>query len=360
MIQAMEPFHATRLGVLMEPDPNDPREAGGVLNPALARGRDGQLYLFPRLVAAGNYSRIGIARVVLDAHGDPVGVERLGLALEPVESYEKNSETGGGVEDPRITFVEPLDCYLMTYTAFSEAGPRIALASSRDLFHWERLGLVQFTRLGDIDFGAVNNKDAVIFPEFVHDPEGRPSLGLIHRPLFPGTKPTDAMAQQRIHHESLWISYCAAADLLELGHWEFGQHHRLLSPRASWERIKVGAGAPPILTRLGWLLVYHGVGGSLQHRHFHYSAGAAVLDARNPCRVVYRSPHPILAPGPQEHSGVVPDVVFPTGLDRRTDIGQPSRFDMYFGMADDRIGVASFRIPRSLTLPAGEDEHRAA
>ena len=76
-----------RLGIVMEPDLGDPREAWGVLNPAAARGADGELYLFPRLVAEGNYSRIGRARVLFD-DGAPVGVERLGLALEPEEDWE--------------------------------------------------------------------------------------------------------------------------------------------------------------------------------------------------------------------------------------------------------------------------------
>jgi beta-1,2-mannobiose phosphorylase / 1,2-beta-oligomannan phosphorylase len=45
------PFALKRLGVVMEPQPGDPNEAWGVLNPAAARGLDGELYLFPRLVA---------------------------------------------------------------------------------------------------------------------------------------------------------------------------------------------------------------------------------------------------------------------------------------------------------------------
>ena len=73
--------------------------------------------------------------------GDPVGVERLGIALEPEADYELRPD-GGGCEDPRITFIEPLRRYVMTYTAVSSRGPRIALAVSEDLFHWERLGLV--------------------------------------------------------------------------------------------------------------------------------------------------------------------------------------------------------------------------
>ena len=63
-LSATRPFQLQRLGVVMEPEAGNPMEAEGVLNPASARGRDGQLYLFPRLVARGNYSRTGMARVV--------------------------------------------------------------------------------------------------------------------------------------------------------------------------------------------------------------------------------------------------------------------------------------------------------
>lgn len=111
----------------MEPEPGNPSEAEGVLNPAVARGRDGRLYLLPRLVARGNRSRIGIARVRFDAAGDPAGVERLGIALEPAADYERN-----GCEDPRVAFFAPLDLYVMAYTAFSDRGPRVALAVSPD------------------------------------------------------------------------------------------------------------------------------------------------------------------------------------------------------------------------------------
>ena len=63
---------ARRLGVVMEPNPGDPREAGGVCNPGCARGPDGELYLLPRLVAEGNVSRVGLARVRFqDGRPDP-------------------------------------------------------------------------------------------------------------------------------------------------------------------------------------------------------------------------------------------------------------------------------------------------
>ncbi|RPJ51736.1 MAG: glycosidase, partial [Methanobacteriota archaeon] len=125
----MMPFQLQRLGIVMEADSRNAYEAGGVLNPGGVRGPDGQLYLFPRLVAQGNFSRIGIARVEFNGNGNPIGAERLGIALEPEAEYELRPD-GGGCEDPRITFVEELERYVMSYTAFGPAGPRIALAAS--------------------------------------------------------------------------------------------------------------------------------------------------------------------------------------------------------------------------------------
>ena len=95
----MHAFELQRLGLVMEPEPGNPLEAEGVLNPAAVRGRDGHLYLFPRLVARGNYSRIGIARVRFNEAGDPTGVERLGVALEPEAEYERRPDGSGGCED---------------------------------------------------------------------------------------------------------------------------------------------------------------------------------------------------------------------------------------------------------------------
>ena|ERR1022692_2095186 len=135
-----------RLGMVMAPEPGNPHEVEGVLNPGAARGPDGELYLFPRLVAKGNYSRIGIARVRFNEVGNPTGVERLGIALEPESDYELRPG-GGGCEDPRVTFVGPLQRYLLTYTAWSSHGPRIALAVSEDIFLW-RPPWTRYFRLG--------------------------------------------------------------------------------------------------------------------------------------------------------------------------------------------------------------------
>jgi beta-1,2-mannobiose phosphorylase / 1,2-beta-oligomannan phosphorylase len=252
----MSEFKLQRLGQIMEPEPGNPQEVEGILNPAAVRGPDGRLYLFPRLVAKGNYSRIGIARVRFNEAGDPSGVERLGIALEPETDYERLPDGGGGCEDPRITFVEPLQRYVMTYAALSPSGPRIALAMSEDLFHWERIGLATFEPFQSIDFVNVDNKDASIFPVAIPNHAGKMQLAMLHRPLFPGTRPeeTACQAESRMvdrEHESIWISYCPMAlEGSEPHHLGlFNSHHRLATPVSPWEKLKIGGGTPPILTK---------------------------------------------------------------------------------------------------------------
>jgi predicted GH43/DUF377 family glycosyl hydrolase len=106
------------------------------------------------------------------------------------------------------------------------------------------------------------------------------------------------------------------------------------------------------------MIVYHGVseaaGTRSNGRHLCYSAGVMVLSKQHPRVVRYRSIEPVLTPIlPQERDGTVANVVFPTGIDRRDDLGTPDRFDVYYGMADNRIGVGRLDLPDH--LPAGAD-----
>jgi predicted GH43/DUF377 family glycosyl hydrolase len=349
-----------RIGQIMELEPGNPHEVEGVLNPGAARGPDGGLYLFPRLVAKGNYSRIGIARVKFNGAGDPCGVERLGIALEPEADYERLPNGGGGCEDPRVTYVEPLKRYVMAYSALSYVGPRIALAISEDLFHWRRMGLATFAPYDGIDFVHVNNKDASLFPVAGPNHAGKMQLAMLHRPLFPGTLPEETVCKSKsrvvdVERESIWISYCPLPpEGVEPRHLGlFNSHRRIATPVSPWECLKIGAGTPPIFTRHGWLIIYHGVSetpspGEVGHK-LCYSAGAMFLARHHPRQILYRSMEPVLEPElPQECQGTVPDVVFPTGIDRRNDLGLPDRFDVYYGMADSSIGVARLDLPDRL------------
>lgn len=356
----MKPFKLHRICTLMEPEAGNKLEEEGVLNPAVTRGPDGELYIFPRLVAKNNYSRIGIARVKFDKKGDPVGVERLGVVLEPEMDYEKRPNNRGGCEDPRITYIVAVEHYIMTYTAYGPYGPRIAMARSKDLFNWERLGLVHYSPHNGIDFNGIDNKDASFFPSVLPSPNNHRSIAMLNRPLFPGTRPEEIVKNNDVHHsdkqkESIWISYfnLKQGKHTSLENAKFTSHHCLAQPVYPWEDIKIGGGAPPILTKHGWLLVYHGV---QKHEDctkslpaFYYSAGIMILSETKPQKTLYHSPVPVLTPDlPEEKAGIVGNVVFPTGTDRRDDIGQPDRFDIYYGMADNRIGVAKMLIPDQL------------
>ena len=91
----------------------------------------------------------------------------------------------------RIPLAVSLSLIHISYTAWSPLGPRIALAVSEDIFHWRRLGLATFASADGIEFGNVDDKDASLFPAVIPDPSEQPELALLHRPLFPGTRPEE-------------------------------------------------------------------------------------------------------------------------------------------------------------------------
>jgi predicted GH43/DUF377 family glycosyl hydrolase len=132
-----------------------------------------------------------------------------------------------------------------------------------------------------------------------------------------------------------------------------------------WEKLKIGGGTPPILTKHGWLILYHGVSKMAEQgsdeRQLCYSAGVMVLSKEHPRTICYRSVEPGLTPElPEERHGIIANVVFPTGIDRRDDLGKPDRFDVYYGMADNRIGVARLDLPEHLPSGAAADLPEAA
>ena len=344
-------FTATRLGVIMSPRSGEPHESWGVVNPGGTRAPDGTMHLFPRLIAEGNYSRIGHARVRFDGE-TPVGVERLGVALEPHERYEMSSG-GGGVEDPRVVYVPLLKRYVMTYTAFVPYEPRVAIAVSTDLIRWERLGVLRYELDADEgDLNACGNKDAAFISDVVSDPQGVPSFAILHRPTTrlhfrrhqDGLAITSPPSGEETH-ENIWMSYVpAAAALADIGTLtSVRRHERVMAPEQPWEAKKVGTGAPPVRFPYGWVLPYHAV--SLLDGQSRYCMGVAVLDLEHPSRVLYRTPSPLLEPQTAyERNGLVDDVVFPSATDMRPD----GALDVYYGAADHVIAAARLSVPDML------------
>lgn len=317
-----------RLGIALAPL-HDELDAAGVLNPASARTRDGRLILYPRVVAYGNVSRIGIYE-----HQTDGTFVRRGMALEPSMPYEFRSQEGGyGCEDARVTFIPVLDRYLMCYTAFGPEGPRIALAESSDGYVWTRLGRVNFQRT---EFDGAHDKDAAFFPEPVLSPDGVTSLAFYHRP---------AAEREGILHEDIRIAYVPLAPVLEkLENLLHVDSSICVAPAAQpWGQVKVGGGTPPVRTEFGWLSLFHGVdrtaGETFSDKSFTYRAGILIHDLQSPHLLRYRSPAPILSPEThEERIGTVNSVVFPTAIDT-WEMPEGSAM-VYYGMADSTIGVA--------------------
>ncbi|MBC7336974.1 MAG: glycosidase, partial [Clostridia bacterium] len=187
-----------------------------------------------------------------------------------------------GVEDPRIVWLEELERYAITYTAFSERGPLVSLTMTKDFRTFERRGPIM----------PPEDKDSSLFPRRF---KGR--WLLIHRPM-PVTPGAGA---------HIWVSYSP-----DLTHW--GDHRILLEARQGgwWDARKIGLNTPPIETPEGWLIIYHGVrttaAGAI------YRLGLALLDLDEPTRVISRSDSWVFGPRElYERVGDVADVVFPCG-----------------------------------------------
>ena len=342
------PYRLTRVGTVMVPDPDRAEEAEGVLNPASGYGPDGRLYLLPRVVAQGNYSRVGLAEVLLD-EGVPVSVERRGVVLEPDEAWEHGADHGG-VEDPRVTWVPDLGVHIMTYVAYGPMGPRLALASSEDLRSWRRLGPVLFGYEPELqlDFNLFPNKDAVFFPEPVPGPDGEPCWAMLHRPMWDlgwirageGNVLPVGLDDPR---PGIWISYVPVEEVgKDVSRLVRLSGHRLVAlSQHGYEddQDRRWATAAPCPRGLA-VAASRRVGGDrpgfgLQQRLV-YSAGAMILSADDPGKVLARTSEPLMSPDhPEEQVGTVSNVVFPTCIEE-TSAGT----FVFYGMADARIGVA--------------------
>ena len=307
-----------------------PYPANTVFNPGAVRLKDGQTLLLVRVEDRRGVSHLSVARS-RDGLTDWVIAPQPALYPDP----EGHPEELWGVEDPRITWIEELDKYAVTYTAYSSNGPLVALATTRDFEVFERQGPIM----------PPEDKDAALFPRRFG---GR--WALIHRPV-PGGPPAKA---------NIWISLSE-----DMRH--FGDHMVLLEARdgSYWDAHKIGLSPPPIETPAGWLIIYHGerntAAGGI------YRLGLALLDLEHPAKVLRRGEEWVFGPtAPYELVGDVPNVVFPCG----TVVDEASgTLRMYYGAADSCVAVATANVaelvdwltthcpPHEQLLRAGE--HRA-
>jgi len=285
-------------------------ESAGTFNPSVLK-KDGKFVMLYRAQDRKGTSSLGYA-----TSDDGIHFTR---RLEPVMVAETPYEKGGGVEDPRLQKIG--DTYYLTYTGYNNVDgaaadkkdAQLCLATSADLVHWQRKGVIIPSFKGK--WNVKWTKSGAIAPEKINGKYWMYYLA-------------DAKGQDT----QMGVAY--SDDLL---HWVEALDHPVLASRAgSFDSQVVEPGPAPIITPQGIFLIYNGA-----DDHFVYSTGWVLFDKNDPTKVVARSSEPVFAPEKEwEKVGQVPNVVFVEGM-----VQDGNRWLFYYGAADKNVGVATAPVP---------------
>jgi predicted GH43/DUF377 family glycosyl hydrolase len=298
-------FKRGLMNPIITPNKDNAWEAKATFNPA-AVYLDGKIHILYRTLSSDDTSYIGYATSldgfsVSERLPDPIYIPR--------EDFEMKKVPGNsGCEDPRIVKIG--DFLYICYTAFDGIGPpRVGVSSIsvKDFlarnWNWSKPSLITPSGFDD--------KDTCIFPEKLKD-----GYFIVHR----------------IGNE-VCGDYLKS---LDFNSYTIKKCIRIIGPRINaWDSSKVGIAAPPIKTKYGWLMLYHGV----SRMHNTYRVGAVLLDLKDPAIVLARSSEPIFEPEEgYEKNGIVNNVVFPCGMIQKGDL-----LYIYYGGADKVVGVATMK-----------------
>lgn len=314
---------------LISPDQRSYWEAEGTFNPAALLDDDGRIHLLYRAIGSDGMSRLGYASSADGLHFEerlsyPVYESSPGhdIPLEPLGIQEYNPilyPSGGGwsgCEDPRAVIIDNM--VYMTYVAFGGWDSiRIALTS---------LPLADFKR------GRWNWKKPVL----ISDPE-MPAKNWV---LFP-KKINSKYAILKSVVPKIEISYVDSLDFIQSPI----KSERLIGPQPGrknyWDNIMRGAGAPPIYTRYGWLLLYHAIDTKDPDK---YKLGAMLLDLKDPTKILHRGPLPLLSPEMHYENDGKPGVIYASGTVVKDDT-----LYVYYGGGDRHVCVARAPLKKLLS-----------
>jgi predicted GH43/DUF377 family glycosyl hydrolase len=281
-------------------------ESAGTFNPSVVK-KDGKFVMLYRAQDRKGTSELGYA-----TSDDGIHFTR---RPEPVMVSEAPYEKGGGVEDPRLQKIG--DTYYLTYTGYNNVDgaaadkkdAQLCLATSADLVHWQRRGVIMPSFKGK--WNVKWTKSGAIVPEKINGKYWMYYLA-------------DAQGKDT------QMGVASSDDLL---HWTDALDHPILASRpGSFDSQVVEPGPAPIITPQGIFLIYNGADDKLV-----YSTGWVLFDKNDPTKILARSDEPIFAPEKEwEKVGQVPNVVFVEGMVR-----DGNRWLFYYGGADKHVGVAT-------------------
>jgi beta-1,2-mannosidase len=283
----------------------------GIFNPgAIAVGN--KTILMFRAQDRNHTSRIGYAESTDGIH--------FAIRPDPLLSPEAGYEQGGGLEDPRVLKIG--GTYYLTYTGYDLHAAQLCLATSTDLVHWQRRGVILPAYKGS--WNTQWTKSGAIAAEKI---AGKWWM------YYLGTR-TDADGKAR--------DYMGLASSKDLLHWTDATDKPVLERRSdAFDSRVMEPGPPPFVTSRGILLLYNGA-----DEHLVYRPGWVLFDRHDPRRVIARAEKPFAAPTLDwEKTGNVPNVIFLEGATLRASTESHGlQLVGYYGAADKRIGALNIRI----------------
>lgn len=279
-----------------------PREEGNweklaVCNPG-AWYDNGKVYLLYRASGETEVYKIYFGLAISE---DGFNFKR--VSSEPVYAPKLDFEAGC-VEDPRIvkfgdTYYITYACRAHPYTSFVNGnGPKHPDSAPRSLQeNLTRSAIIttkdfkNYRSLGPITGDDVDDRDVIIFPEKING-----KYVMIHRPAeWIGP-------EYNCEKPGIWMAFSD-----DLKKWE--DEYLLAQPEFDWQSKKIGGSTPPVKTKFGWLVMYHGVDDKRVYRQ-----GLMMLDKDDPRKIIARPDDFILEPTEDfEINGVEHDVVFAVG-----------------------------------------------
>ncbi|MGD9153548.1 MAG: pesticidal protein Cry7Aa [Gammaproteobacteria bacterium] len=316
-------------------------ENHAVLNPACIKIND-EIHMFYRAINKKMISTIGYCKFKYN--------KVIYRSPKPILMPEKPEEKLG-LEDPRLSKID--DTYYLTFSIFDGKNVLQSYATATELPHFTKQGLM----LPKITFGEIKNifehsdlkcarkyldyqkkylsnlkdddyiwmKNAVLLPK-----KFKGQYVIIHR-MLPGIHIVffDDFSQLTC---DFWKKYISELD-----------DHTMFYPKYNFENQHIAPGIPPLETYLGWIFFYHTV--EETKTGLIYRTAAALLDKKNPQRVIGRLDYPLFGPDePWEQWGDVHNVVFPSSA-----IMNGENIDIYYGAADTYIGLCSVNCDELLT-----------